>query len=50
MLTVEDYVKNRTVKRDGMSIRSIYRTYHHSDHTVKKAIYAFFKQEDKDFF
>ena len=38
MLTVEDYVKIRTGKRDGMSIRAICRTYHHSHHTVKKAL------------
>jgi len=34
MLTVEDYVEIRTAKRDGMSIRAICRTYHHSHHTV----------------
>jgi transposase len=38
MLTVEDYVKIRTAKRDGMSIRDICRTYHHSHHSVKKAL------------
>ena len=38
MLTVEDYVKIRTAKRDGMSIRAICRTYHHSHHSVKKAL------------
>ena len=38
MLTVEDYVKIRTGKRDGMSIRAICRTYHHSHHTVTKAL------------
>jgi len=38
MLTVEDYLKIRTGKRDGMSIRAICRTYHHSHHTVKKAL------------
>ena len=38
MLTVEDYVKIRTAKRDGMSIRAICRTYHHSHHTVTKAL------------
>ncbi|MFQ6036734.1 MAG: hypothetical protein ACE5NM_12925 [Sedimentisphaerales bacterium] len=35
---MEDYVKIRTAKRDGMSIRSICRTYHHSHHTVNKAL------------
>jgi len=38
MLTVEEYVKIRTAKRDGMSIRAICRTYHHSHHTVGKAL------------
>jgi len=39
MLTVQEYVKIRTGKRDGMSIRAICRTYHHSHHTVKKALH-----------
>lgn len=38
MLTVEHYVKIRTAKRDGMSIRAICRTYHHSHHSVRKAL------------
>jgi len=38
MLTVENYVKIRTAKRDGMSIRAICRTCHHSHHTVNKAL------------
>jgi len=38
MLTVEDYVKIRTAKRDGMGIRAICRTYHHSHHTVNKVL------------
>ena len=38
MLTVQQYLKIRTAKRDGMSIRAICRTYHHSHHSVKKAL------------
>jgi hypothetical protein len=38
MLTVEEYVKIRTAKRDGMSIRAICRTHHHSHHTVGKVL------------
>ena len=38
MLTVEDYVKIRTGKRDGMSIRVICRTYHHSHHRISHEI------------
>jgi transposase len=38
MLTVEEYAKIRTANRDGMSIRAICRTYHHSHHTVKKTL------------
>jgi len=38
MLTVQEYLKIRTAKRDGMSIRAICRTYHHSHHTIKKAL------------
>jgi transposase len=38
MLTVEDYAKIRIAKRDGMSIRAICRTHHHSHHTVAKAL------------
>lgn len=38
MLTVEQYGKIRTAKRDGMSVRAICRTYHHSHHTVGKAL------------
>ncbi|MHC4546308.1 MAG: IS21 family transposase [Planctomycetota bacterium] len=38
MLTVEDYIKIRTAKRDGMSLRAICRTYHHSHHTVTRAL------------
>ncbi|MHA1290506.1 MAG: hypothetical protein ACTSPB_24245, partial [Candidatus Thorarchaeota archaeon] len=38
MLTVEDYAKIRTAKRDGMSVRGICRTYHHSHHTVTKGL------------
>lgn len=38
MLTVTDYARIRTAKRDGMSIRGICRTYHHSHHTIRKAL------------
>jgi len=38
MLTVQEYLKIRTAKRDGMSIRAICRTYHHSHHSIKKAL------------
>ena len=38
MLTVQEYLKIRTAKRDGMSIRAICRTYHHSYHTITKAL------------
>lgn len=38
MLTVEDYAKIRIAKRDGMSIRAICRTHHHSHHTITKAL------------
>ena len=38
MLTVEDYVKIQTANRDGMSVRAICRTYHHSHHTANKAL------------
>lgn len=38
MLTVQHYLKIRTAKRDGMSIRAICRAYHHSHHTIKKAL------------
>ena len=30
MLTVDDYAKMRLAYRDGMSIREIARTFHHS--------------------
>jgi len=38
MLTVADYGKIRRAKRDGMSIRAIARTFHHSRHTIRKAL------------
>ena len=38
MLTVEDCEKIRIAKRDGMSIRAICRTHHHSHYTVTKAL------------
>ncbi len=38
MLTVTDYGKIRRAKRDGMSIHAIARTFHHSRHTVRKAL------------
>ena len=38
MLTVADYSKIRIAKRDGMSIRAITKAFHHSHHTVQKAL------------
>jgi len=38
MLTVEDYARIRIAKRDGMSIREICKRFHHSHHTVTKAL------------
>lgn len=38
MLTVVDYGKIRRAERDGMSIRAIARTFHHSRHTIRKVL------------
>lgn len=38
MLTVDDYSKIRIAKRDGMSIRLIARTFHHSHRKVRQAL------------
>ena len=38
MLTVDDYARIRRAKRDGMSIRSIARTFHHSRHKIRQVL------------
>jgi transposase len=38
MLTVEDYGVIRRANRDGMSIRAIARTFHHSRRKVREAL------------
>jgi len=38
MLTVEDYGRIRRAHRDGMSIREIARTFHHSRRSVRQAL------------
>lgn len=38
MLTVDDFARIREAKRDGLSIRAIARTLHHSRRTVRKAL------------
>jgi len=38
MLTVEDYRQIRTAHRDGMSIRQIARTYHHSKRKIRQVL------------
>ena len=38
MLTVEDYAKIRRAKRNGMSIRAIARTFHHSRRKIREAL------------
>ena len=38
MLTVEDYGQVRRAHRDGMSIREIARTFHHSRRKVREAL------------
>lgn len=38
MLTVEDYGRIRIAHRDGMSVRAIARTYHHSRRKVRDAL------------
>jgi len=38
MLTVEDYAKIRRAKRDGMSIRAIARTFHHSRRKIREVL------------
>lgn len=38
MLKVEDYARIRRAYRDGMSIREIARTFHHSRHKIREAL------------
>ena len=38
MLTVDDFGRIRRAHRDGMSIREISRTFHHSRKTIRKAL------------
>ena len=38
MLTVEDYGRIRRAHRDGMSVRAIARTFHHSRRKVREAL------------
>jgi len=38
MLTVDDYGQIRRAHRDGMSIRAIARTFHHSRHKVRRVL------------
>jgi len=38
MLTVDDYARIRRAKRDGMSIRAIARTFHHSRRKIRQVL------------
>ena len=38
MLTVDDYGQIRRAHRDGMSLRAIARTFHHSRHKIREAL------------
>lgn len=38
MLTVDDYARIRRAYRDGMSLREIARTFHHSRKTIRKVL------------
>ena len=38
MLTVEDYRQIRNAHRDGMSVRAIARTYHHSRRKIRQVL------------
>ena len=38
MLTVDDYAKIRLAHRDGMSIREIARTFHHSRRKIREVL------------
>jgi len=38
MLTVEDYGTIRRAHRDGMSVRAIARTFHHSRRTIRQVL------------
>ena len=40
MLTVDDYGRIRRAHRDGMSIREIARTFHHSRHKIRKIVHG----------
>ena len=38
MVTVDEYARIRLAHRDGMSIRAIARTFHHSRHKVRQIL------------
>ena len=38
MLTVDDYAQIRRAYRDGMSLRAIARTFHHTRRTIRQAL------------
>ena len=38
MLTVDDYARIRRAHRDGMSLRAIARTFHHTRRTIREAL------------
>ena len=38
MLTVDDYAQIRRAYRDGMSLRAIARTFHHTRRTIRRAL------------
>ena len=40
MLTVDDYGRIRRAHRDGMSIREMARTFHHSRHKIRKILHG----------
>lgn len=40
MLTVEDYGRIRRARQDGLSIRAMARTFHHSRRKVREALDA----------
>ncbi len=38
MLTVDDYAKIRLARRDGMSIRELANTFHHSRYKIREIL------------
>lgn len=40
MLTVDDYGRIRRAHRDGMSIREMARTFHHSRHKIREILHG----------